>query len=114
MSCLRNDTECLLVLNVSQNDALSQFEIASSSCSILNSVTPGALPFDPFDPAAGSARDEVRMRYRYLDLRGTIGENIRLRSKVSWAVRDMFHKNGMSLLSGKSKLIRHDSRFHRN
>jgi len=46
------------------------------------------------------ANDELRARYRYLDLRRTaLSDNIKLRSKVAHIVRSVLHQNGsVSLL----------------
>jgi len=46
------------------------------------------------------ANEELRARYRYLDLRRTaLSENIKLRSKVAHIVRSVLHQNGsVSLL----------------
>lgn len=61
---------------------------------MLNEVPAGSLPFDPLDTTSSVVREEVRMRHRHLDLRGThIGDNIRLRSKISWVIRDFLHKH---------------------
>lgn len=43
------------------------------------------------------ARDEVRAKHRYLDLRSAkLGHNLRLRSKVAWTVREYLHSQGGS------------------
>lgn len=52
----------------------------------------GTLPFDPLQDHQ-SINEAVRMKHRYLDLRGDkLGHNIRLRSKVSWAIRNYLHQ----------------------
>lgn len=82
-----------LMLNP-QSNQLAHLELHVADTSILNSVPAGSLPFDPQDTHA-PAREEARMKHRYLDLRSDrLGDNIRLRSKVSWAVRDYLHKRG--------------------
>lgn len=61
---------------------------------ILNAVTSGTLPFDPLDDH-NEAREELRLKHRYLDLRNDkLGDNIRLRSRVSWTIRDFLHRQG--------------------
>ena len=82
-----------LMLNP-QSNQLAHLELNVADTSILNSVPAGSLPFDPQDTHA-PAREEARMKHRYLDLRSDrLGDNIRLRSKVSWAVRNYLHKRG--------------------
>lgn len=85
-----------------EKDQFSRFEVQVESCTVLNSVEVASLPFDPFieGPSSAGSRDgqvrnEVRMRNRHLDLRSTkLGDNIRLRSKVTWAIRQFLHENG--------------------
>ncbi|UZJ56603.1 hypothetical protein CBS101457_005923 [Exobasidium rhododendri] len=74
------------------SNPLSYLELHVATTQILNSVPAGSLPFDPLDPFTPT-KEEVRMKHRYLDLRGDkLGQNIRLRSKVSWAIRRYLHE----------------------
>src|SRR5215204_3346899 len=68
-----------------------EIEIAVSSFTILNSsVVP---PFTIQDDTDGG--DDIRMRYRYLDLRrGAVKRNIELRYAVNRATREYLHQQG--------------------
>jgi aspartyl-tRNA synthetase len=68
-----------------------EIEISVTSFTILNaSAVP---PFTIQDDSDGG--DDLRMRYRYLDLRrGTIKRNLELRYAVSRATREYLHKQG--------------------
>ncbi|PWN33366.1 uncharacterized protein FA14DRAFT_147205 [Meira miltonrushii] len=77
-----------------QRDAFARFELNVDSCIVLNSVQADSLPFNPTD-VNRETNEESRMRNRHLDLRSTrLGDNIRLRSKVTWAVRQYLHEAG--------------------
>ncbi|MCO5585198.1 hypothetical protein L7F22_039130 [Adiantum nelumboides] len=80
--------------NATQSDVFARFELNVSSCTILNSVPVDTLPFNPTD-FNRETNEESRMRNRHLDLRNPrLGDNIRLRSKVTWAVRQYLHEAG--------------------
>ncbi|PWN90880.1 hypothetical protein FA10DRAFT_252545 [Acaromyces ingoldii] len=73
------------------SDQLADLELEASETTVLNAVPSGSLPFDPMDEVA-PARDEIRAKHRYLDLRSAkLGHNLRLRSKVAWTVREYLH-----------------------
>lgn len=77
-----------------QRDAFARFELNVDSCTVLNSVQADSLPFNPTD-INRETNEESRMKNRHLDLRSTrLGDNIRLRSKVTWAVRQYLHEAG--------------------
>lgn len=79
------------------SDQLANFELEASETTILNAVQSGSLAFDPTDEVT-PAREEVKAKHRYLDLRSTrLGHNLRLRSKVAWTVREYLHNQGMCL-----------------
>ncbi|MCM2316276.1 MAG: aspartate--tRNA ligase [Thermoanaerobaculia bacterium] len=68
-----------------------EIEVVASSVEILaKSDTP---PFAIEDDS--NAAEELRLKYRYLDLRrGSLTKNFLLRDKVSWKVRDYLHRTG--------------------
>ncbi|SPO31972.1 related to aspartate--tRNA ligase, mitochondrial [Ustilago trichophora] len=70
-------------------------EILPSSFTLLNPATRD-LPFQPSDSVhADGVSAELRARYRYLDLRRpSLAENIRLRSRVTHAVRNHLYHQG--------------------
>tara|TARA_B100001559_G_scaffold318853_1_gene326855 strand:+ start:1787 stop:3562 length:1776 start_codon:yes stop_codon:yes gene_type:complete len=73
------------------NDNLvtGQVEIISSDLTILNSSLPTPFQLDEH----ASVGEETRLKYRFLDLRRTeMQENLRLRSKVSTALRNYLDK----------------------
>jgi aspartyl-tRNA synthetase len=68
-----------------------EIEIAVSSFTILNSSA--VPPFTIQDDTDGG--DDLRMRYRYLDLRrGAVRRNLELRYAVNRATRDYLHQQG--------------------
>ncbi|MDQ6631553.1 MAG: OB-fold nucleic acid binding domain-containing protein, partial [Verrucomicrobiota bacterium] len=71
-----------------------EIEIAVSWLDILNMAE--VLPFPVDDPEiAGKVNEELRLKYRYLDLRRPeMSRNLRLRSKVSAATRDFMEEQG--------------------
>ena len=71
-----------------------EVEIAVSSLEVLNMAE--VLPFPVDDPEiAKSVNEELRLQYRYLDLRRPeMARNLRLRSKVSTATRLFFDEQG--------------------
>ncbi len=68
-------------------------EVLAHSLEILNpSDTP---PFQLDDVGSGQAGEDLRLQYRYLDLRRPpMARNLRLRHKVAKATRDYFDANG--------------------
>ena len=77
--------------NKNKNIPTGEIEILVDSFSVLNkSLTP---PFTIQDDTDGG--DDLRMKYRYLDLRrNAVKRNIELRYAVSRATRDYLHQNG--------------------
>ncbi|TAK93668.1 MAG: aspartate--tRNA ligase, partial [Verrucomicrobia bacterium] len=71
-----------------------EVEVMASSLQVLNMAE--VLPFPVDDPeAAGKVNEELRLQYRYLDLRRPeIAKNLRLRSKVATAARVFFDDQG--------------------
>ncbi|MDR2659278.1 MAG: aspartate--tRNA ligase [Spirochaetaceae bacterium] len=66
-------------------------ELLADKIVILNKCAP--LPFQIEDDP--SAKDELRLKYRYLDLRGnSMQKRMRLRSEVSFAVREWMRAHG--------------------
>ncbi len=76
------------------NEALptGRVEIGDCDVEILRSATPP--PF-PIDARADDVDENIRLKYRYLDLRRErMQKNVRLRSRVNAAVRDSMHGQG--------------------
>ena len=71
-----------------------QVEVLVKELTILNSAAP--LPFQIDDPeAAAKVNEEMRLQYRYLDLRRPeMTRNLRLRSKVAIATRSYMDEQG--------------------
>lgn len=71
-----------------------QVEVVAAELEVLNQVDP--LPFQIDDPeSAAKVNEEMRLRYRYLDLRRPeMARNIRLRHKLAAATRRYFDENG--------------------
>lgn len=71
-----------------------EVEVMASELQVLNMAE--VLPFPVDDPeAAGKVNEELRLQYRYLDLRRPeIARNLRLRSKVATAARVFFDEQG--------------------
>ncbi|SNX88094.1 related to aspartate--tRNA ligase, mitochondrial [Melanopsichium pennsylvanicum] len=70
-------------------------EVLPASFTLLNPATRD-LPFQPSDSIhADGVSTELRARYRYLDLRRpSLAENIRLRSRITHAVRNHLYDEG--------------------
>jgi aspartyl-tRNA synthetase len=68
-------------------------EVKINQLEILNQAkTP---PFDLGEEKAKEANDEIRMEYRYLDLRREkMQKNLKLRSEATKLIRDYFHREG--------------------
>src|SRR4029077_13703533 len=71
-----------------------EIEIVAQSFELLNMAE--VLPFPVDDPeVAGKVNEELRLQYRYLDLRRPeMARNLRLRSKVANAVRTYLDEQG--------------------
>ncbi len=71
-----------------------EIEIAAQQLEVLN--TADVLPFPVDDPeVASKVNEELRLRYRYLDLRRPeMTRNLRIRSKVANATRFYFEEQG--------------------
>jgi aspartyl-tRNA synthetase len=76
--------------NVNPNLATGEVEVVVSELEVLSAAAPLPFPIDDAGSASGGeVGEEVRLKYRYLDLRRSgPAEAIRLRSKVNKAVRD--------------------------
>jgi aspartyl-tRNA synthetase len=74
--------------------ATGQIEIAATALDVLNVAE--VLPFPVDDPeVAGKVNEELRLKYRYLDLRRPeMARNMRLRSKVATATRVFMDEEG--------------------
>src|SRR5947207_5622925 len=71
-----------------------EIEVAVTALDLLNSAE--VLPFPIDDPeVAGKVNEELRLKYRYLDLRRPeMARNLRLRSKVATAMRVFMDQQG--------------------
>ncbi len=71
-----------------------EIEVAVSGLEVLNQAE--VLPFPVDDPeVAGKVNEELRLKYRYLDLRRPeMGRNLRVRSKVATATRMYMDEQG--------------------
>ena len=71
-----------------------EVELLARELEVLNVAEP--LPFQVDDPeAAAKVNEELRLKYRYLDLRRPeMARNLRLRSKVATATRVFFDEQG--------------------
>lgn len=74
--------------------ATGEVEVMAQSLEVLNVAD--VLPFPVDDPeAASKVNEELRLKYRYLDLRRPeMTRNLRLRSKVATAARVFFDEQG--------------------
>jgi aspartyl-tRNA synthetase len=74
--------------------ATGEVEVAVKSLTVLNVAE--VLPFPVDDPeAAAKVNEELRLKYRYLDLRRPeMARNLRLRSKVAMAARAFMDEEG--------------------
>ncbi len=74
--------------------ATGQVELAARELTLLNQAD--VLPFPVDDPeAAGKVHEELRLKYRYLDLRRPeMARNLRLRSRVAMATRTFMDEEG--------------------
>jgi aspartyl-tRNA synthetase len=76
---------------VNKNIPTGEIEVIADELRILNDCKP--LPFSPSDTVL--ANEEVRLKYRYIDLRRPdLHRNIELRHKVAIAIRDHLNSQG--------------------
>jgi aspartyl-tRNA synthetase len=80
--------------NINPHMATGKVEVVIDQIHLLNAA-PERLPFLPLDKAVQQASDELRGRYRYLDLRRPeMQRNIRKRSAVAQTVRSVLNDEG--------------------
>ena len=78
--------------NENKNISNGDIEVVCEKLEVLSEAA--ALPFPVDSGEELNISEEVRLKYRYLDLRREIpSKNLRLRSKVMAAVRDVMNKN---------------------
>src|SRR5208337_4525810 len=76
---------------VNRNIATGEIEVVADELRVLNDCKP--LPFTPADTVL--ANEEVRLKYRYVDLRRPeMQRNIELRHKVAIAIREYLNSQG--------------------
>jgi len=76
--------------NENKEIATGEIEVACDELEVLSEAAPLPFPVDSGDLA--NISEEVRLKYRYLDLRREgPAKNLRLRSKVTAAIRDVMH-----------------------
>jgi aspartyl-tRNA synthetase len=76
---------------VNKNIPTGEIEVVADELRLLNDCKP--LPFTPADTTL--ANEEVRLKYRYVDLRRTeMQRNIQLRHKVAIAIREYLNSQG--------------------
>jgi aspartyl-tRNA synthetase len=77
--------------NVNPELATGAFEVIAERAAVLSRAEPPPFALDGSPPAA----EEIRLRYRYLDLRRPeLLANLLLRDEVTLAVRNYFHEQG--------------------
>ncbi len=70
-------------------------EVVAAELDVLSAAAPLPFPIDDAQSSGGDVGEEVRLKYRYLDLRRTApNEAIRLRSRVNKAARDVLDGRG--------------------
>jgi aspartyl-tRNA synthetase len=78
--------------NANPNLPTGEIEVIASDVEVLNSADP--LPFPVEEHHATPVNEEIRLKYRYLDLRRQgPGSALRLRSEVNKAARDVLAKH---------------------
>ncbi len=76
---------------INKNIPTGEIEVVADELRLLNDCKP--LPFTPADTVL--ANEEVRLKYRYVDLRRTeMQHNIRLRHQVAIAIREYLNSQG--------------------
>ena len=74
--------------------ATGQIEVLASTITVLNAVK-GNLPFPVSVHDEGNTREELRLRYRYLDLRRErMNSNLRLRHRTTQTIRHFLEEEG--------------------
>ena len=77
--------------NENKEIATGEIEVVCDELEVLSEAAPLPFPVDSGDLA--NISEEVRLKYRYLDLRREgPAKNLRLRSKVTAAIRDIMHR----------------------
>jgi len=77
--------------NENKEIATGEIEVVCDELEVLSEAAPLPFPVDSGDLA--NISEEVRLKYRYLDLRREgPAKNLRLRSKVTAAIRDVMHR----------------------
>ena len=79
-----------------QNEALptGDVEVVATTVEVLNAAAPLPFPIDDAGHAAGEVGEEVRLAYRYLDLRRAgPAAALRLRSQVNRAAREVLDRH---------------------
>ena len=77
--------------NENKEIATGEIEVVCDELEVLSEAAPLPFPVDSGD--ISNISEEVRLKYRYLDLRREgPAKNLRLRSKVTAAIRDVMHK----------------------
>lgn len=78
--------------NENSEIATGEIEVVCESLQVLSEATPLPFPVDSGD--IGNISEEVRLKYRYLDLRREgPAKNLRLRSKVTSAIREVMSES---------------------
>jgi len=78
--------------NENSEIATGEIEVVCESLQVLSEAAPLPFPVDSGD--IGNISEEVRLKYRYLDLRREgPAENLRLRSKVTSAIREVMSES---------------------
>ncbi|MFY0409869.1 aspartate--tRNA ligase, partial [Solicola sp. PLA-1-18] len=76
--------------NANPNLPSGEIEVVATTVEVLNEAAP--LPFPVEEYHDSPVNEETRLRYRYLDLRrAPMARNLRLRSEVNKAARDVLH-----------------------
>lgn len=74
--------------NENKEIATGEIEVVCESLEVLSEAAPLPFPVDSGD--IGNISEEIRLKYRYLDLRREgPSKNLRLRSKVTSAIREV-------------------------
>jgi aspartyl-tRNA synthetase len=79
--------------NENPNLPTGDVEVVANEVTVLSDAAP--LPFPVEDFHAGTINEEVRLKYRYLDLRrAEMASNLRLRSRVTHVIREVMEAAG--------------------
>ena len=76
-------------VSVSDSSPTGALEITVESLDVL-----GASQTTPFRPDDDEVSEELRLRYRYLEMRGSLGDRLRLRAQVLSAFRNVLEGHG--------------------